>query len=185
VFYALLTGWVIAQRVDVLRGRVAVHRRGHVVIAGAGNVGYRVALMLGRKGCEVVVLEREEGRRISDLRSAGEQVIVGDALAEETLGLANIEGCAIALALTDSDATNLELALRMRARQPGLPVVVRIASRELSAHVAQRGDGLPISPLILAGRAFVEAIVATHIEIAPGQQANVTQVPTGERNGTG
>ena len=161
VFYAFFTGWVVEQRVNVLRGRVAVRMHGHFVIAGAGNLGYRVALLLGQKGCSVVVVERDpEGRRISDLRSAGQRVIIADALAEETLALANIEGCAAALALTDSDATNLELALRMRARQPDMPLIVRLASRELSSHLAQRADAMPVSPVVIAARAFVEAALA-------------------------
>jgi Trk K+ transport system NAD-binding subunit/multidrug transporter EmrE-like cation transporter len=161
VLYALLTGWVIAQRLDVLRGRVPVRKRGHYVIAGAGNLGYRVALALGQRGCSVVVIEKSaEERRVNELRAAGHHVIVADALADDTLALTNIEACAAALALTDSDATNLELALKMRARQPDVPLIVRLASRELSSHLAQRADAIPTSPLLLAGRAFVDAALA-------------------------
>ena len=165
VLYAFLTGWVIAQRFDVLRGRVPVRKRNHIVIAGAGNLGYRVALMLGQRGCSVVVIEKiAQERRLNELRSAGVHVIVADALSDDTLALTNIEACAVALALTDSDATNLELALKMRARQPNVPLIVRLASRELSSHLAQRADAIPTSPLLLAGHAFVEAAVAAQVQ---------------------
>jgi Trk K+ transport system NAD-binding subunit len=165
ILYALLTGWVIAQRLDVLSGRVPIRRRGHIVIAGAGNIGYRVALMLAQEGSSVVVIERTaQERRVNELRSAGHHVIIADALADDTLDLTNIEGCGAALALTDSDATNLELALKMRARQPNVPLIVRLNSHELSSHLEQRHDAIPISPLLLAGRAFADAALAARSE---------------------
>ena len=41
--FALLTAWVVTRRLEVLSGRVRVRYRGHVVIAGGGNVGIRTA----------------------------------------------------------------------------------------------------------------------------------------------
>jgi voltage-gated potassium channel Kch len=61
------------------------------------------------------------------------------------------------LALTDSDATSLHVALAARRRHPGVSVVVRLASPELSAHVTGRHDALAVSPLAIAGEAFARA----------------------------
>lgn len=38
--YALVTGWFIARRIEIIQGRLPERGRGHAVIAGAGNVGF-------------------------------------------------------------------------------------------------------------------------------------------------
>ncbi len=53
--------------------------------------------------------------------------------------------------------------LSARRRRPGLPVVVRLASPELSAHVAARHDALAASSVAIAGEAFAQAaLTACH-----------------------
>jgi Trk K+ transport system NAD-binding subunit len=161
VLYALLAGWVVGRRLDVLRGRIPVRGAGHVVVVGGGNVGFRVALLLAEQCERVVVVERDgDSRNVSDLRSAGHQVIVADARLEETLDLAGVESCAAFLALTESDATNLHAVLAVRARRPHLPIVIRLASLELSSHIAKRADALAASSLAIAGQAFADAALA-------------------------
>jgi len=158
--YALFTGSVVSRRLDAIRGRVPVRGHGHIVVAGAGNVGVRVARLLAGHGHRLVVVERDgESRHVSTLRADGHHVIVADASIDATLDLARIETAAAVLALTDSDATNLHVALAARRRHPGVPVVVRLASPELSAHVAGRHDALAVSPLAIAGEAFTRAAV--------------------------
>jgi Trk K+ transport system NAD-binding subunit len=155
--YALFTGSVVSRRLDAIRGRVPVRGHGHIVVAGAGNVGVRVARLVAVRGHRLVVVERDgESRHVGTLRADGHHVIV-DAAIDATLDLARIETAAAVLALTDSDATNLHVALAARRRQPGVPVVVRMASPELSAHVTGRHDALAVSPMAIASDAFTRA----------------------------
>lgn len=161
VLYALLAGWVVGRRLDVLRGRLSVRGTGHTIVVGAGNVGFRVARILAEKGQRVVVVERDGDRRhVSDLRSIGHHVIVADATIEETLDLAGLETAAALLALTELDATNLRVALAVRARGTDIPVIVRLASQELSTHVADHRDMLPASSVAIASEAFAGAALA-------------------------
>jgi Trk K+ transport system NAD-binding subunit len=156
--YALFTGSVVARRLDAIRGRLPVRGRGHVVVAGAGHVGVRAARILAGHGHRVVAIERDgDSRHVSALRAEGHHVIVADASVDETLDLARVDTAAAVLALTDSDATNLHVALAVRRAHPGVPVVVRLASPELSAHVAARHDALAASSLAIASEAFARA----------------------------
>jgi len=161
VLYALLAGWVVGRRLDVLRGRVPVRETGHIIVVGAGNVGFRVARTLAEKGRRVVVVERDgESRHVGDLRSVGHHVIVADAVSDETLNLAGLETAGALLALTELDATNLHVALAVRARETDIPVIVRLASHELSTHIADHQDMLPASTIVIASEAFASAALA-------------------------
>lgn len=158
VLYAFLTGWVVARRQDVRRGRVPVRGRGHVVVIGAGNVGVTVARLLAAREYRVVLVERDEDNpRVSELRAEGHQVIIADAGLEETLDLAAVDRAAGVLALTDSDATNVHVALATYQRRPDIRVVVRLLSRELSAHVTERGHTFAASSVDIGGAAFAAA----------------------------
>jgi voltage-gated potassium channel Kch len=159
--FAFLTGWVVTRRLDVLHGRVRVRGQGHTVIAGAGNLGYRVANLLVSQGRRVVVIERnQDGRNLSALRADGQHVIVADATDEQILELAGVDRAGAVLALTDSDAVNLQIALLLRARSTRAPVVLKMVSPELSAHVTERGDGIALSPIAVAAQAFADAALA-------------------------
>ena len=161
VTWALLAGALVARRIDILHGRVEERGRGHAVIAGAGNVGFRVAQLLAAAGKRVVVIERHaESRNAAQLRSEGHHVITGDASIEDTFELAGIDRASVVLALTDSDATNLKIALSVRNRGLGTPVIIRLLSAELSAHLHGRHGIVTVSPVAVASATFADACTA-------------------------
>jgi Trk K+ transport system NAD-binding subunit len=143
----------------MLSGRTPERGSGHAIVAGAGNIGFRVAGLLAASGKRLVVIEREaHSRNAAELSAAGHHVILADATSEETLELSGLCSATVVLALTDSDAVNLQVALR--ARHCGVPVVMRADSAELAEHVAARGDAVALSPVAAATRAFCDAAVA-------------------------
>jgi Trk K+ transport system NAD-binding subunit len=159
--FAFLTGWVVTQRLDVLHGRVRVRGQGHTVIAGAGNLGFRVASLLAAEGKRVVIIERDEhSRNLASLRADGHHVIVADATNEQVLELAGVDRAGTVLVLTDSDAVNLQIALLLRARATAAPVVMKMFSPQLSAHVTEGGDLVALSPIAVAAQAFADAVLA-------------------------
>lgn len=161
VLYALVAEQVLARRLRALRGRVPTRERGHVVVTGAGNIGFRVAGALAERGHRVVIVERDgDSRNIAALQASGHHVIVGDVLVDETLELAGVGTAGVVLALTDSDATNLHTVLAVRRRNPAVPVVTRLISPELSAHVSTRHEAGAASPVAIAGEAFARAVLA-------------------------
>src|SRR6185369_3230547 len=104
----------------------------------------------------LVVIERQaDGRNAAALAAAGHHVIVADATNAETWQLAGLRAASVVLALTDSDAVNMQVALQ--ARHAGVPVIMRADSAELAAHVAERGDAIALSPVAAATSAFCEA----------------------------
>jgi voltage-gated potassium channel Kch len=158
VLFALLADWVLARRLSVLQGRVRVRGRGHVIVVGAGNIGYRVAGELRERGKRVVVIEKAgDNRHVEALRAVGHHVIIADATSADVLGLAQVGDAATVVTVTESDSTNLQVVLLVRALVPGVPLVMRADSRLLSEHVTQAGDAVAISPVDVAAGAFVDA----------------------------
>ena len=87
------------------------------MIAGGGHMAIGVADSLSAAGRRIVVIEREEDRpHIDMLRAARHRVIIADATKEDVLDLAGAGRAAALVALTDSDPTNLHIALLARAR---------------------------------------------------------------------
>jgi voltage-gated potassium channel Kch len=156
VLFALLSDWVLSRRLETLQGRTPERGSGHVIIAGAGNIGVRVAQLLRASGRRLVIVEHHaESRNARALAAEGHHVIIADATAEETLALAALPRAALVLALTDSDAVNVQVALH--ARRCGVPVVMRADSAELAAHMVERGDAIALSPVTAATGAFAQA----------------------------
>jgi Trk K+ transport system NAD-binding subunit len=161
VLFGLFTDWAVGRRLDLLRGRLPVRGGGHIVIAGGGNVGYRVASALREKGHRVVVIERHsETENLEALRSAGIHVIVADAARADTLQLAKVETASAVVSVTDSDAVNFQIALLVSARSRDVPVILRVVSPELSAHVSEHGDAIAISPIAIATERFAAAVAS-------------------------
>ena len=158
VLFGLFTDWVVGRRLEILRGRRPVRGRDHVVVAGGGNIGFRVAGRLRDAGHRVVVIEREaDNTNVEALRSLGHHVIVADAARADTLALARVDQSAAVRCGTDIDAVNFQIALLARARRRDLPVVLRVVSPELSAHVSERWGAVAISPTAIAGEEFAAA----------------------------
>jgi Trk K+ transport system NAD-binding subunit len=169
IVYALVTEWFIARRLDVLQGRRPERGRDHVVVAGAGNVGFRVAQLLAAAGRRVVVIERQpDSRNAFALRAEGHHVIVADAGLDESLDLAGVDRASVVLALTDSDAVNLTVALAVRGRGLDVPVVIRLISPELSDHLHGRKGIVTVSPIAVASEAFALAALALRRTVSGG-----------------
>ncbi|NJD08805.1 MAG: potassium channel protein [Methylococcaceae bacterium] len=159
ILFALLSDWVLSRRLDVRSGRVRERGKDHVVLAGAGNVGLRIAELLADSGRRLVIIEPHAGNRnVAALRSAGHHLVIADATDDATLDLAGVDAAALVVAVTDQDAANLQIALHARAR--GVPVIMRMVSPELSAHLNQRGDAIAFSPIAAAADAFVQAALS-------------------------
>jgi Trk K+ transport system NAD-binding subunit len=122
----------------------------------SSTVTSRVAVGLAERGLEIVVVERDTGRHASRLRSLGHHVIVGDGATEAMLRLAGVPRAGAVVALTDSDAANLEILLTIRRIAPGVAVVLRLASFELSSHIGERGHARTASSVAIANVRFAE-----------------------------
>ena len=161
ILFALAADWMFARRLERMMGRIPTKWRGHFVIAGAGNMAVRVAALLHEKEMRVIIIERDEHTRtLHALRLAGHHVVIGDATRDETLALAGGHKSRGILALTDNDASNLQIALIARTHNPKAAVLARIDSPLLCEHIAQDDTLTAFSPIAVAAKAFASAVEA-------------------------
>src|SRR5689334_12174920 len=104
--------WSSSAAATTARPRAADRRAmaGHFVVCGLGQVGTSVALLLRRLGESVTAVTldpREEWLAL--VRSAGVQVVLGDARRREHLIAAGVADAAALLALTSQDLVNVEV----------------------------------------------------------------------------
>lgn len=121
-----------------MQGLRPIQRRGHIVVCGCGNIGADVIDFLLDFDRPIVVIEPEpDAALIERARDRGFDLLTGDASRDDTLDLCNLGAAHSLVALTNSDTLNLEIALGARARNPGLPIVLRIAEAEFAASIAR------------------------------------------------
>ena len=156
--FALLAEWLLERRMHVLEGRAGVRWTSHAIVVGGGNIGYRVATLLRRRGMRVVMIERDpNARHLLGARADGNHVIIGEALSDGILELANVGRASAVIAVTNSDAVNLHVAIAAKNLAPDIHVAMRIVSPVLSSHVSETHEAIAISPLAVT----TDAIVAT------------------------
>src|SRR5262245_12357371 len=98
----------------IFRDQFALFRlrftRGHVVVAGLGDKGSRLAASLRDAGWRVVAIERDPANpNIAPLRRRGVTVLDGDATDRDVLSEANVARAGALVAICDADGTNAEV----------------------------------------------------------------------------
>lgn len=109
----------------------------HVVIVGAGEVGWYLAQRLGAEGNDVVVVEQDEVVAGAIGAELDVQVVVGSATVPSTLRTAGIERADLLAGVTQNDEVNLLASLL--AKEFGVAqTVVRIQTEELRGPLGER-----------------------------------------------
>jgi len=126
-FTALLTQYLVRMK---LAGALEVGRipdRGHVVVCGLGNVGFRVVEELHRMKEPIVAVEQENDSPFAaTVRRMGIPVILGDATVPAVLRQARCDTADAVIATSESELVNLEIALLVREMNDKQRVVVRM-----------------------------------------------------------
>jgi Trk K+ transport system NAD-binding subunit len=164
-FTAILTNYLVRAH---LRGALEVRRipeRGHVIVCGLGNVGFRVVEELLAEGEQVVAIEwARDNPFITTARRLGAAVMVGDATVVEVLRQANVAGARALVATTANELCNLEIALLVRELQPAQRVVVRMTDPHLAQTLREAANvRLAVSVPELAAPAFVAALFGDRV----------------------
>jgi Trk K+ transport system NAD-binding subunit len=139
-----------------MQGLRPIHRRGHIVVCGSGSIGTGVIdLLLDFDKPLVVVEQSPDAAMVERARDRGFDLLTGDASRDDTLDLCNLGAAHSLVALTNVDTLNLEIALGGRARNPSMPIVLRIAEAAFAASIARHFDfQTTFSVAALAGPAF-------------------------------
>ena len=161
----IITGLFIAFGASLLtrvhwvrmQGLRPVHRRGHMVVCGAGSIGSEVIDLLLALGKHLVVVEVTPDTAIVErAREQRFDLLTGDASRDATLDLCNLTAAHGLIALTNVDTLNLEIALGARARNPTMPIVLRIAEASFAQSIARHFEfETTYSAAALAAPAFV------------------------------
>jgi Trk K+ transport system NAD-binding subunit len=176
IVYAFITDALIRSRLLQTLGRRTIPStiHDHVVVAGLGAIGYRVALGIAARGVPVVVVEtQEEGRFVAAARASGIPVVIGDARHRAVLNDVRLDHARALVCATSDDLVNLSTALNGRAIRPDLRVVVRLFDPDFAIRV-QHGFGIRFTRSVsqLAAPAFAAAATRTEV---------VTTVPIGDQ----
>jgi Trk K+ transport system NAD-binding subunit len=144
--FALLTNALVSRRIAQSLGQAEiVGMRGHVVMVGLGAVGMQVLEGLLARDRRVVVVERDESNRyLNQVRQLGVPLVLGDATLGETLDSVNLSRASSVAIVTSNDLANIETGLAVRDRLGDrweeVPVVIRVADRELGHHLEASFD---------------------------------------------
>lgn len=136
---ALMSAALVRAQWTALQGLRHIHVRDHIIVCGAGRVGMRVVEYLRALKLPLVIVEANPSAGVLRLgRRRGVDVLTGDASADETLDMCNVEHARSIVVTTDNDTANLEIALGARARQRDVTVVMRVANPRFASLIGRQ-----------------------------------------------
>jgi voltage-gated potassium channel len=152
----------------------------HVIIAGLGKIGARVATRLQRDE-QLVCLEKVKVKAERGELSENVAVLFGDASNPKLLERANVKEARAILVLTDNDLANLEIALNAREANPEIRVVLRMFNERLGAQLVEKFNFQAVySTSSLAAPSFSSALYSNRIlqtiEIGPEKRVHMARV---------
>ncbi len=130
-----------------------------VIIVGAGEVGYHVALHLTNEQKQVIVIDEDEQvlQRLDDNMDV--QTVCGSGSSPSVLHDLNIKNTDIFLAVTSSDEVNILACLFANTLAPGAQKLARIRNTEYLTHVnILENPALNISALVNPEQEIVQSI---------------------------
>jgi voltage-gated potassium channel Kch len=155
IFIGYVSSAVTRAQWIALQGLRRIRGRDHIVICGAGKVGAAVINLLALAGKHVVIVEPNPGADlVRKAREPAVDLLTGDARGDSALDLCDIAHASAFLALTDGDATNLEIALSARARVSAIPLVVRMEDPRFAFATSQLLGISTFSPSALGAPVF-------------------------------
>jgi Trk K+ transport system NAD-binding subunit len=180
-FTAIFTNYLVRAQ---LRGALEVRKipeSGHIVVAGLGNVGFRVAVELLERGERVVAIEqRADNPFVPTARRLGAAVIIGDATVTQVLNEAHAATARSIVSATENELSNLEIGLLVRQLHPQKRVVLRLIDSRLAQLLRTAASiRLAVSIPDLAAPAFLAGLYSDRVRtvfVAEGQLFAVLDV---------
>lgn len=165
-FTAIVTNYLIRQR---LGGALELRRipdGGHHIVCGLGTVGFRVIEELVGYGERVVAIERDpQNRFVTTARRLGVAVVIGDAAVNEVLRQSHAGTAHAVIAATNNDLTNLAVALQVREMNPHHRVVLLLSDPQFAQMVYDAARvQLAASVPALAAPAFLAGLFGDRVQ---------------------
>lgn len=139
--------------------------RDHVILAGLGNLGYRVLEQLLLQKRSVVVIEKNPaGRFLDQARAEHVPIIIRDMKDDDALREAGIEFARSVILATDDDLANVETAIDARRMNPSIKVALRLFDQQLAAKLrALFAFDVPFSSSALAAPAVAAMVMGNRV----------------------
>lgn len=127
VFTAALVRRLSRPRLTTILGRRTAPARGHVILVGFGQVGFRLSQALRQRGVPVLAVERTvDAPYLRLAQTAGIPVVIGRGDDRATLALAGARRCSLVAAVTSDDLVNVAVGLAAGDLKPGVPLALRL-----------------------------------------------------------
>jgi Trk K+ transport system NAD-binding subunit len=129
-FAAVLTAGLVDRLLDRrltgVFGRSAVPRRGHAVVVGLGQVGFRLCELLRELGVPVVAVERDpDATHIARAKDARIPVVVGSGSDGRLLRRLSLDRARALASVTSDELENIAISVAARAVRRDLHIALR------------------------------------------------------------
>ena len=136
----------------------------HTILVGLGHLGYRVAQHLTSLGKQVAVIELNPKDDLIDAaREMGIPVIQDDAARETALLNAGIDRARAITLCIQSDALNLQIAVKARQLKPDIDVIIRIFDEDFAKSIQHQFGFRALSATSMSAPAFAAAAAGMEI----------------------
>lgn len=137
----------------------------HIIVCGLGRLGLRVVRELVGLDEDMVGIEyKENSPSFPEIRSYDVPILVGDARSAEILDKAGLMRAKAIIICTNDDLMNLQIAARIRERNKGIRIIMRMFDDEFARGMADRFDiSAVLSASQLAAPAFAGAAIGAEI----------------------
>jgi Trk K+ transport system NAD-binding subunit len=137
----------------------------HVIVCGAGRVGFRLFEQFQKLGVPMVVIERKaDAPFVNAIRDAGVSVLIEDVRSSRALEQCNLARARAIVCATDDDLANLNIALDARRLKPGIRVVMRLFDDDLVQKTREAFEVEAFSTSALAAPALAVAALDARIQ---------------------
>ena len=157
----------------------------HVIVCGAGRVGFRLFEQFQKLRVPMLVIERRpDAPFVTAIRDAGVAVLIEDVRSSRALEHCNLAKARAIVCATDDDLANLNIALDARRLKPGIRVVMRLFDDDLVAKTREAFDVEAFSTSALAAPALavaaLDAAIRNSFEVG-GRLLVIAEIPAGPR----
>jgi voltage-gated potassium channel len=130
----------------------------HFIVCGAGRVGRRIISQLQKQKIPFVVIEHDE-KKLAELITAKDFVIIGDATSESVLDKAGVQRAKGLASCLPDDADNVYVVLTARGMNEKLHIVARAVEEEAEPKLIRAGANRVVAPTIIGSHSMARALL--------------------------
>jgi voltage-gated potassium channel len=130
----------------------------HFIVCGAGRVGRRIISQLQKQKIPFVVVERDE-KKLEQLVTSKEFIVIGDATSESNLHKAGVERAKGLASCLPDDADNVYVVLTARGMNDKLHIVARAVEEEAEPKLIRAGANRVVAPTIIGSHSMARALL--------------------------